>query len=118
SVDLDSAGRQVGIGGFRSARLYLTVDSDDAFHAQVVEDLQRRRIGVAYDLGDAVMIAKIDEQHTAVVALPVDPARQADRLPYIIGPQSGAAVGTVGVHQDSFRLADYGAREPALTGDG
>ena len=41
-------------------------------------DRQRLAAGAAHDLGQAVMIAQIDEQHAAMVALAVDPARQAD----------------------------------------
>ena len=47
------------------------------------------------------MIAQIDEQQLAVVALAVDPARQADGFANIGGAQRGAIMGAVGVHVES-----------------
>ena len=44
------------------------------------------------------MIAQIDEQHAAMVALAVNPARQADGRADIGGAELGAGVGAIGVH--------------------
>ena len=41
---------------------------------QAIENLERRRIRVGNDLGDAVMVAQVHEQQLAVVALAMDPA--------------------------------------------
>ena len=49
-------------------------------HAEAVKRLKSRRIRVGDDLRDPVMVAEVDEQQMAVVALAVDPARQADGL--------------------------------------
>jgi len=46
------------------------------------------------------MVAQIDEQHAAMIALAMDPARQANRLADIGRRQTGAGVGTIGVHCD------------------
>jgi hypothetical protein len=55
------------------------------------------------------MIAQIDEQHPTVIALAVDPARQADGLPDIIGTQRAAGVGAVKMHRNTFNLACFKA---------
>mgnify|MGYP006150839021 CR=1 FL=1 len=48
------------------------------------------------------MVAQVDEQHAAVIALAMDPARQADGLADIGGAKLGASVGAIGVHR-TFR---------------
>jgi hypothetical protein len=82
---LDFAGRQVGVGRALGARLHHAVDRNDALDPQTVEDRKRGAVGVRNDLGDAVVVAKIDEQHAAMVALAVDPAGQADVLADVLG---------------------------------
>ena len=66
--------------------------------------LERRRVRVGDDLRDPVMVAKVDEQQMAVVALAMHPARQADGLTDVAGAQFGAVVGTIGVHDESALL--------------
>ena len=80
-VNLDQAGRHVGIFGALGALADLAVDPHDVFGAQLFGLLEGGRIRIDHALGDAVMVAKIDEQHAAVVADAMAPARQADRLP-------------------------------------
>jgi|GEM_PF-2109089 len=108
--DLDLSGRQVRVDRCLAARLDRAVDRDDALEPQVLEHFERRGIGVRDDLGDAVMIAQVDEQHAAVIALAVHPARQADGLADVLGAQRGAGVGTIGVHFGDFRVLGNGAR--------
>ena len=50
-------------------------------------------------LSDAIVVAQIDEYQIAVIALAVDPARQAN-LPADIGlPQGAAGVCPISVHE-------------------
>jgi hypothetical protein len=44
------------------------------------------------------MVAKVDKQHPAMVALAMDPAGQADGRFDVALPEVGTAMGTVGVH--------------------
>ena len=44
------------------------------------------------------MVTQVDEQQAAVVALPVDPARQADLLAGVGQAQGAAGVRAIGVH--------------------
>jgi hypothetical protein len=44
------------------------------------------------------MVAQVDKQHTAVIALAVDPARQADGRSNVVGSKGIAIMGAVGVH--------------------
>jgi hypothetical protein len=48
------------------------------------------------------VVAKVDEQQAAVVALPVDPAGNAGDLADITLAKSAAIVRTIGVHENPF----------------
>jgi hypothetical protein len=104
--DLDRAGGEVGVHGRGVAGLHLALDGDDAFDAQRLQDRQRRAVAIGHDLGDAVMVAQIDEEHAAMVALAVDPARQADALPGLGGRERAAGVGTVGMGHGVLASSD------------
>ena len=54
--------------------------------------------GIGDDLGNAVMVAQVDEEQPAMVADAMDPARQADGLPDFRFPQLCAGVAAVTVH--------------------
>ncbi len=99
---LDLAGRHLRVDRFGRARDDLAGHRDDAFGAQPVEHVERAAAGIGDDLGQAVMIAQVDEQHPAVIALAVDPARQARRGAGVAAAKVGAGMGAVGVHGGPF----------------
>ena len=80
NIDLDLPGRQFRIDGAFRAPAHLAVDPHHPLRAELFDLLEGRRIRVGDDLGDAVMVAQVDEQHAAMVADAMDPARQAGRL--------------------------------------
>jgi len=95
-VDLDIAGRQLGIAALRRARDDLAFDGDDRFALERVG--LRDELGWCpgrpdADLDDAVPIAQIDEDDSSEVAAPVDPAPQAYPLPGVLLAELAAAVG-------------------------
>ncbi len=96
--DLDLAGRKVRVHRLRTARHDIAGDGDDQFGAQSVQLLEHRASGGRNDLGDAVMIAQIDEQDAAVIALAVDPAGQADGRADVGSAELAAVMGAIGVH--------------------
>ena len=49
------------------------------------------------------MVAQIDEQQPAMVALAVHPARQAHSLADMLGAKLAAMMGAIGVHFSVFR---------------
>ena len=55
--------------------------------------------GIEHQLGQAVMVAQVDEHQPAVVALAVDPARQAHIAARVRQPQGAAGVGAIGVQR-------------------
>ena len=67
-----------GILGAARALPHQAVDPDHPFRAQLFGGLEGRRIRVGHHLGEAVMVAQVDEQHAAMVADAVTPARKAD----------------------------------------
>ena len=81
----------------RARRLRRSIVTTDSTRS-ASSSCERLAAGGGDDLGQAVMVAQIDEQHAAMVALAVDPARQADGRADIGGAQVGAVMGTVGVH--------------------
>src|SRR5690606_6437384 len=70
----------VGVDRLGRALLDLTVDADHPFRAYLLDRLESRAVRVGDALGDAVVIAQVDEQQTAVVAHSVHPARQSGSL--------------------------------------
>ena len=78
--DLDLPGRQVGVLRSGGPRPDLPVDPDHPLRAHFLGRLEGRRIRVGDHLGQAVVVAKVDEQQPAMVAHAVHPARQADGL--------------------------------------
>ncbi len=101
--DLDRAGRQVRVDRILGPRLDRTVDPDHPFGAHRLGGLEGRRVRVGDHLGQAVVVAQVDEQEAAVVAHPVDPAGEADGLADVSGAERATGVGPVGVH-GGFRL--------------
>ena len=57
-----------------------------------------------HQLRQAVVVAQVDEQQAAVVALAVHPARQPDIGAGIRRPKGTAGVGAIGVHGEIFGL--------------
>src|SRR5581483_6081944 len=93
--ELDGAGRELGVHGRGLARHHLAGDRDHALGAHRLGRLEHRARDVDYDLGDAVMVAQVDEQQIAMIALALDPARQAGLLADMFRPQLAARMGSV-----------------------
>ena len=79
-IDLDRAGRQFRIVGAIGTAADLAVDPHHPFRAELFHFLERRRVRVRHALGDAVMVAQIDEQHAAMVADTMAPAGKTGGL--------------------------------------
>ena len=77
---LDLAGRQFRVLGAARPAAHLAVHPHHPLRAQRLGGLEGRRIGIGHALRQPVMVAQVDEQHTAVIADAMDPAGQADRL--------------------------------------
>ena len=103
NVDFDLAGRQLGVLGAFRAPAHFAVDAHHPFRAQRFRNLEGRAVGIGHDLREAVMVAQIDEQHAAVVADAVAPARQPHDLADVIFAQRAAGVRTIAM-QSHFWL--------------
>ena len=57
--------------------------------------LEGRRMRIGHDLGQAVMVAQVDEQQPAMVAHAMHPARQAHGLADILFAQRAASMGAI-----------------------
>ena len=96
--NLDLTGPEIRVDGVGHAFLDHAVNTDHPFAANLFSRREGRRIGVGDNLGQSVVITKVDEQHATMVAHAVYPARQADIGAGVAFSQSGAGVGTVGMH--------------------
>ncbi len=97
-VKLDRTGRQFRIIGAFRAAAHPALHPHHPFRAQLFGILERRRIRVGHALRQAVMIAQIDEQHAAMVANAMAPARQPNRLVNMALAERAAGVGPVTMH--------------------
>ena len=104
-INLDAARRHcpgfsVPAGRLRTLPSSRTTHSERSFSAS-----EGRRIRIDHALGQAVMVAQIDEQHAAMVADAVAPAGQADVCAVLGEGQGAAGVGAVAMHDcRSFRF--------------
>ena len=79
-IDLDLPGRQVGVLGAVRTPAHLAVDPHHPLRAQRLRQLEGGRIRVGHHLGDAVVVAQVDEEQAPVVADAVAPAGEPDFL--------------------------------------
>ena len=97
-VNFHRPGRQIGVVGAVGAPPHLAVDAHHPFRAQRLGYLERWAVGIGDDLGEAVMVAQIDEQHAAVVADAMAPAGKTDLGPDIAVAKIAAFMGAIAVH--------------------
>ena len=97
--DLDGAGRQIRVLVVGRTPPHQAVDPHDPFGTQLLRGLEGRQIRVGHHLGEPVMVAQVDEQHAAVVADAVTPARKPDGGTDLLGAQRAAIMGTIPMHQ-------------------
>ncbi len=110
--DFDLAGRQVRILGARGAIAHLAVDLDHPFRTQFLGVLEGRAVGIGHHLGEAIMVAQVDEQHAAMVADAMHPAGDPDRGANVGLAERAAGVGAITVHENqvsqSIRYGNQG----------
>jgi hypothetical protein len=61
---------------------------------------------------DAVMVAKVDKQQVAVIALAMDPSRQANCLTNVRGAELATIMGAIGVHDGVGSLTENVVEKP------
>ena len=96
--NFDLAGGQVRIHRLGSARLDVAIDTNHPFAPNGLSDLERRGIWIGNDLRQAVMVAQIDEQQTAMVADAMHPARKTGGLTDIAFAQLRAVMAAITMH--------------------
>ena len=79
-------------------RAHLAVDPHHPFGAQRLGDLEGRAVGIGHHLGQAVVVAQVDEQQAAVVADAMAPAGQPHVLADVALAKRAAGVGAIAVH--------------------
>jgi len=78
-----------------SAGDHLAADRDHALGPHRLGGLEHRAGDVDHHLGHAIVIAQVDEQQVAVVALALDPAGQTGLLAHVTGSQLATRMGSV-----------------------
>ena len=88
------SGFSVPAGRLRTLPSKRTTNSERSFSAC----LKAGEFRIDHALRDPVVIAQIEEQHAAMVADAMAPARQADRLAVLGEAEGAAGVGAVAMH--------------------
>ena len=97
-VNLDRSGRQFGIFGTARPSAHLAVDAHHPFRAQRLRHLEGGAVRIGDHLGEAVMVAQIDEQHAAMVADAMAPAGETHITADVAISQRAAGMGAIAVH--------------------
>ena len=86
-------------------------EGDDALHPDRFDLPEQRARGIDDALRDAVVVAQVDEQQIAVVALAVDPAGEPHRAAGIGKAELAAVMGSIGVH-GTIRMGSRATGKP------
>ncbi len=97
-IDFDEAGRHFRIFGARGASPNRAVDQHDPFRTKLFGLIESWRIRIHHALGNAIVIAQIDEQHAAMIANAMAPAGKTNRFAGLHLAKAAAAMGTIAVH--------------------
>jgi hypothetical protein len=90
---LDRAGNQIGVDRSIGARAHATGDRDAVLAAQLLGGGERRgAVGIEHDLHDPFAVAQVDEDDAAVIAAPMHPAGDGDRLPEVAAVDATAII--------------------------
>ena len=96
-ISTSPVGRSVfTVSGVRATTLPVSVSTHSG--ARLVGFGEGGLVRLDHALGDAVMVAQVDEQQPAMVAPAIDPAGQPHRLADMLLAQLAAGVGAIGVH--------------------
>src|SRR5436309_1026298 len=93
--ELDLPRGKLGVHGLGRAGHHRPGHRDDALETEPFGRPQVRARSLENALGQTVVVAEVDEQKAAVVALPVDPAREPRRRARVRRPELAARVGPV-----------------------
>ena len=93
--NLDLTGRQIRVHRLRRSRHYGSVDAHHALGAKSFEVLETWRARMGDQLGDPVVIAEIDEQQAAMIALAMEPAAEANPRSFVGQTQRAAGVSAI-----------------------
>jgi hypothetical protein len=75
-----------------------SINPDHPFGAQPFRRPEGRGIGIGDNLGEAIVIAQVDEQEPAMIADPVDPAGKAHLPADVRRTQLSAGVSSINMH--------------------
>ena len=76
----------------------IAVDANDMLRAHAFHRREQRAFRVGQHLREPEVVAKVDEQHSAVVADPMNPTREPYGFAYVARAQLAAVVRSVWVH--------------------
>jgi hypothetical protein len=100
SKNLDPACRELGILGSRRAGADRSIHADDPFGPQAFGELEGRGVRIDDDLGEAIMVAQVDEQKPAVIADAMNPTREANNGADMRLAQLAAGMCPINMHEE------------------
>ena len=89
---------KVRVDRIGAARDHRTCESYHALRTQRFKLVKARAADLNDTLGQAVVVAQIDEQQVAVIALAMDPARDPGDFADVAFAQRATCMGTISVH--------------------
>ena len=117
-VNLELTGRELGVDGLRFPGHDLAGDRDHVLRTQPVAEVEGAPgfIGVEYELDEPGPVPQVDEDQTAVIPAPVNPARDPHRLAHTIAQNLAAPGVTVGIRTQGWSVHIHG--RASLSGKG
>ena len=100
-MPVGNSGFSVPPGRLRTLPSIRTTHSERSFSAV----LEGRAVGIGHHLREAVMVAQVDEQHAAMIADAVAPAREAHGLADMLLAERAACMAAVAVHGYNARIS-------------
>ncbi len=97
-LDFNFARGEVGIHGVRRPELHFARHGDDRFKMRLFDETEKAPRRMHDDLREAVMVAQIDEQDSAMIAKTEHPAGKFDGLPRVSGAELVASMGAIRMH--------------------
>ena len=104
---LDIARRQILVHCLLIAGDNLAGYRDNRLNPCAVKHLEGLAAGFADNLGQTEMVAQIDKQQIAVIALAMDPAGQTDFLADVRRAKFGTIMGAICVHDGPLELGAF-----------
>src|SRR5262245_56787616 len=103
--ELDLAGGQLGVHRFRSPGHDVAGEGGDRLQTKPRGQGEVGAAGIEDTLSDTGVVAKVQEQEVAVIALAMHPPGEAGGEPHVLGAELAARVRAVAMHRSAYGVS-------------